>query len=152
MQLTLLADRPQAAQQVAGWYFETWGRHVPGVTLESELEKVRGYMGRETPLLVLALDDDEVVGCAAFKIREMPQFPDFEHWLGGVFVDPSQRGRGVAGELVLDVLRRARRAGVEQLYLQTEDLTGGLYGRLGFEPLQEVDNRGRRVLVMRFRC
>lgn len=151
MQLKLLADYPSAAATVAGWYFETWGCHVPGVTLESELDKVRGYMERETaPLLVLALDGYAVVGCAAFKIREMPQFSEYEHWLGGVFVDPAHRGRGVAGRLVEDVVARARRAGVEHLYLQTEDLSGGLYGQLGFEGLETVENRGHHVLIMRY--
>lgn len=99
-------------------------------------------------MLVLAEEGGEVLGAAELKIREMDIYPDYEFWLGGVYVDEPRRGRGVASALVREVLSRARAAGIERLYLQTEDLSGGLYRRHGFEPIEEVDYKGHRVVVM----
>ena len=79
----------------------------------------------------------------------MTRFPDLEHWLGGVYVSEARRGEGVASLLVDDVMARARAKGVEALHLQTEELSGGLYRRHGFEPLEEVDHGNHRALVMR---
>ncbi|MFZ4215395.1 GNAT family N-acetyltransferase, partial [Pantoea endophytica] len=82
------------------------------------------------------------------KRREMQAFPQYEHWLGSVFVADSHRGRGLAGALVEQAAAQAVRMGVSDLYLQTEALDGGLYARLGWKPLQEADNCSHRVLVM----
>ena len=50
--------------------------------------------------------------------------------------------------LVTEILGRARRAGISKLYLQTENLTGGVYCRHGFKALEEVHYKGLHVLVM----
>lgn len=152
MKFELLADNPDVIPKVARWYLDEWGS-VAGESMEDSIARVASCSGRETaPLMVLAKADDkasdEVVGAAQFKLREMDIYPDYEFWLGGVYVDGGARGRGVASGLVREVLARARAAGVERLYLQTEELSGGLYLRSGFEPLEEVDYKGHRVLVM----
>ena len=161
----LLPDRPDAIPVLAAWFFEQWGRHVEGTTLETEIAKVSTYQGRDgAPLMVVATvggedgggedgdadtgDADAFVGAAALKVREMSIFPQYEHWLGNVYVAPARRGQGLASKLVREVVERARRAGVERLYLQTESLDGGLYGRLGFQPVEQVRYRGQEVLVM----
>ena len=82
------------------------------------------------------------------KIREMAMFPEYEHWLGGVYVVEQARGQGVASLLVTEILSRARRAGISKLYLQTENLTGGVYCRHGFKAVEEVNDKGVHVLVM----
>lgn len=154
--LKLLADlgrqRADVVQTLARWFFDEWGRHVPGVTLESEIAKVSAFDGRHTaPLMVVAQVGGEPVGAAALKIREMSIYPEFEHWLGSVYVAPHYRGRGVASTLVRDIVGRANDAGIEDLYLQTEDFSGGLYAHHGFEPLERVLYKGVDVLVMRAR-
>ncbi|MFT7617161.1 MAG: GNAT superfamily N-acetyltransferase [Planctomycetota bacterium] len=149
MKLILLADKPEAAPILAQWYFDEWAKEVTGMTLEKVLSKVQTFTERLiAPLSVLALEGDEVVGAAEFKIREMDIFPDYEFWLGGVYVRADKRGQGIASLLVAEVIRRARVAGTKHLYLQTEDLTGGLYAQHGFQPLREVTHDGHRVLVM----
>ena len=149
IELALLADWPQAAAVVAGWYYRQWAQHEPGMTYGRVLDRVVAQGGRESaPLLVLALEDDRPVGAAGLKIREMEIYPNREFWLGGVYVEPGSRRRGIASRLVSEVMARARRAGIERLYLQTEDLSGGVYLRHGFSPIEEVVNKGHRVLVM----
>ena len=45
-------------------------------------------------------------------------------------------------------LYNAIRVLMETLHLQTDDLSGGLYARLGWRPLERVHYIGREVLVM----
>ncbi|MCG6871230.1 MAG: GNAT family N-acetyltransferase [Gammaproteobacteria bacterium] len=151
MKFTLLADRPEAVPLVAGWYFGAWGHLVEGETREKAVERVgRVGLGRDQmPYILLAVEGEEVIGAAHLKYREMEElFPEKEHWLGGVYVAASHRGRGVASRLVEEIARRAPACGVQTLYLQTEALDGGLYHRLGWQPLIRVHHHGLDVLVM----
>jgi GNAT superfamily N-acetyltransferase len=149
MEFLLLADEPSAAETVASWYFEQWCRATGRYTKEQVLAKVSAAINRNhAPMLILAKLDKELVGAAELKIREMEAYPDYEFWLGGVYVTSHARGYGVASALVNEALSRARAAGIKQLYLQTEDLTGGLYVRHGFVPLARVESKGTDVLVM----
>ena len=148
IELVLLVDLPRAAEQVAQWYFDEWGR-ADGLTLDQVVAKVSKSVGRHTaPMLVLAKQGGELVGAAELKIREMDLFPEYEHWLGGVYVDEPARGQSIGSILIDEVLARAKAAGIEKLYLQTKILSGGLYKQHGFEPLQEVDHKDYRALVM----
>lgn len=143
----LPADAPER-QQLAQWYHAEWGQDA-GLTLEQELQRLNPPQDAEGfPHLIAAFDDGQVVGAVQLKRREMQAFPQYEHWLGSVFVADSHRGRGLAGALVEQAAAQAVRMGVSDLFLQTEAMDGGLYARLGWKPLQEADNRSYRVLVM----
>ncbi|WP_323153185.1 GNAT family N-acetyltransferase [Stenotrophomonas maltophilia] len=143
----LPADAPER-QQLAQWYHAEWGQDA-GLTVEQELQRLNPPQDAEGfPHLIAAFDDGQVVGAVQLKRREMQAFPQYEHWLGSVFVADSHRGRGLAGALVEQAAAQAVRMGVSDLYLQTEALDGGLYARLGWAPLQVADSCSYRVLVM----
>lgn len=155
MRIELLADHPDLIETVGRWYWDEWGE-VAGESLAASIERTRTFLSREgPPMIVLARDDGAVngdgsewLGAAQLKVREMDIYPEFEFWLGGVFVPESARGRGVGAALVDEVMSQARAAGIERLYLQTERLDGGLYCRHGFEPMEEAVYKGVHVLVM----
>ena len=151
MQFQYLADRPEAVTRVARWYYEEWGYLHREASLERMLEDVRRYLNRGVmPYILLATEGDAIMGAAELKYREMAEtFPDYEHWLGGVYVAPEYRGRAIGSALADEIARRAPSCGVETLYLQTERLDGGLYRRLGWHPVTRVKVRGPEVLVMR---
>jgi GNAT superfamily N-acetyltransferase len=103
----------------------------------------------EIPFILVATIDNELVGAAQLKYREMAEiFPDKEHWLGGVYIAASHRGQGYGAQIVEQIVNMAPSYGVETLYLQTPALDGGLYARLGWVPCTQVTNRGVEVLVM----
>ncbi|MDA5342412.1 GNAT family N-acetyltransferase [Stenotrophomonas maltophilia] len=148
MEFRVLPAGAPERQQLAQWYHAQWGRNA-GLSLEQELQRLNPAQDADgLPHLIAAFDGGQLVGAVQLKRREMQAFPQYEHWLGSVFVADSHRGRGLAGALVEQAAARAARMGVTDLYLQTEALDGGLYARLGWKPLQEADNRSHRVLVM----
>jgi len=149
MKFALLADYPKAAITVARWYHAQWGYLTPSESPDTIAAKLERFMNRDcVPLLLLAIDGGAPVAAAELKFREMDIYPDKEHWIGGVFVEPAHRHRGLGAHVVERVAEIARVLGVETLHLQTERLDGGLYARLGWLPIEQVNYKGLDVLVM----
>lgn len=152
MKFELLADKPEAIDLVAHWYFEEWGRLNPDASVTSIARRLSQSMNRDKPpLLLLAVEDGAVLGAAELKVQEMAIYPDKEYWLGGVFVAPHYRGRGIGAQLVERIILLAGKFGIEELWLQTERLDGGLYSVHGWQPFESICYRGANVLVMRKR-
>ena len=149
MDFSLLADRKEAIPTIAGWYFDQWGRRTEGNSVEKISLELRKYLHREEiPLVVLAVEADELLAVAQLKYREMDIFPGREHWIGGVFVSPAYRGNGIGSCIAENLSKIAASLGVVTLHLQTEKLDGGLYARLGWERSEQVSYKGVEVLVM----
>lgn len=148
MKIELLAQHHAALPVLAGWYHDEWGREA-GLSLDDELAKLaRTLHGATLPLVLVAVHDGQVVGAVQVKEREMSQFPELTHWLGGVYVASHCRGNGVAKLLINEAVALARSMGISTMHLQTEELSGGLYRQLGWEPLLPALNHGINVLVM----
>lgn len=150
MDIKLLADVPSAVPTIARWWFDEWGNNAPGRTPETTEAEVRASMNRNlAPAGVVAVDGGHVMGVAVWKPQEMKElYPDRQHWLGGVYVASEARGRGVASGLCMKVIELARRGGAPHLHLQTVRPDGGLYARLGWEPIDRTHHHGHDVLVM----
>ena len=151
LQTSLLADDLHCVDSIAQWYYDQWLKYRANFTLSKVKESVALSTSRlGPPLIVLAKVDDELAGAAQLKIREMSIYPQFEHWVGGVYVDSRFRDFGIAATLVQEVLAQAQKAGITTLYLQTEKHDGGLYAKLGFSPIEQVNYEGHEVLVMKY--
>ncbi|NNF95848.1 MAG: GNAT family N-acetyltransferase [Halobacteria archaeon] len=149
MDLEFLANKENAIPLLARWYFEEWGHLEKGNTLDKVTEKLHGYLNTDKiPLIVLAVEGGEILGAAQLKYREMDIYPEKEHWLGGVYVSKNHRGNKLAEQIIRKVVSIAGKLDVHKLYLQTENLSGGLYTRLGWLPIEQVNYRGLDVLVM----
>lgn len=147
MKIALLTQHPAALPVLARWYYDAWGREA-GISLDDELAKLTKALHTTLPMVLVALDDGEVIGCVQVKEREMAQFPELAHWLGGVYVASHCRGKGVARLLINEAVTLAARMGIGTMHLQTEEPSGGLYRQLGWVPLFPALNHGINVLVM----
>ncbi len=149
MQLFLLSEIPETIAQIAKWYSDEWGYIGEGrSTKELEL-KLNDYLNDDKlPLIIVAVDKGRLVAAAQLRFHEMEIYPDREHWLGGVYVEASSRGQGVAEKLIEAIIDKARTLGVESINLQTEDMSGGLYKKLGWQAVEQVTYHGIKVLVM----
>jgi len=149
MKIRSLADCPRLAPVIAQWHFAEWGHLYPGGTVAGWLDHVRTRMNTDRiPMTMVALDDgEEPVGTAALTERDMETRSELSPWLGGIYVVPAARGRGVASALVRELIGRAADLGVRDLYLYTNGAEG-LYEKLGWKLLSREPYMGREVTVM----
>ncbi|MPY26397.1 GNAT family N-acetyltransferase [Shewanella psychropiezotolerans] len=154
MELVLLADKPKAIPQIAKWYSDEWG-HISNDSSRSTsaLEtKLNGYLNTDKlPLMLLATVNNQMVATAQLRFQEMTTYPETSHWLGGVYVDKAHRGKAIGQSLINGILDLARRHQVSELYLQTEDHSGGLYKKMGWKAVEQVTYHGVKVLVMKLK-
>jgi GNAT superfamily N-acetyltransferase len=144
-----LVDRQDAIPIVAGWYFEEWGHKIPGNSIPQTIERISGKLNCEkAPLHILAVEDEKVLGVAQFKMYEMDIYPDKKFWLGSLFVSPEFRGKGVGSALANKIAMTAEGFGVEELYLETEALDGGLYRHIGWHLIETIVYKDVLVAVM----
>jgi [ribosomal protein S18]-alanine N-acetyltransferase len=92
----------------------------------------RGLLRRRDAEMVSAEADGVVIGYAAFWcVVDQGE-------LGNVAVSADWRGLGLGARLVEDVLRRAARRGVREVFLEvrpSNNVARQLYDRLGFRPV-----------------
>ena len=109
MQFKYLADRTEAIPTLASWYFNEWGHIGKGNTLDKVTANLQEYLQTNSiPLIILAIDKDEVIGAAQLKYREMDIYPEKEHWLGGVYVSKKHRGNKIAKKIVHRLINEAK--------------------------------------------
>lgn len=149
MQLLLLSEIPEAISQIAKWYSDEWGHIGEGRSTVELEQKLTDYLNNDKlPLIIIAQEKEKLIGAAQLRFHEMDIYPDREHWLGGVYVAPSSRGQGVAKALIEAIIDKAKELDVTSINLQTEDMSGGLYSKLGWKAVERVNYRGIDVLVM----
>lgn len=150
MKISFLADCPHEAEKIAQWYFDEWGYTVPGVTVEDVYAKVllKSHSRYDFPLILVLHSGDELVAVAELKFRESKQYPEYEHWLGGVFVAGRARGRGCAAVLIDAAKNHVQRMNIQTLYLQCEQKNIKLYLKYGFQVLHDATHNGVSTTIM----
>ena len=145
-----LAERPDAVPQVARWWCNEWGLPRRHESLEAYLSELASLKPDDLPFHLLALGERNILGVATLKDRSALHklFPDFRYWLSGVYVPPALRGRGIATALCLKMVDIAKTKGVRRLHLTMEALDGGLYAKIGWQPIRQVHVAGADLLVM----
>lgn len=129
MNITLLADNPDAAPIIAQWYVDEWG----GDSVEHVTNKLRlGINRNELPISFMVSDRGNVVGAGEIKYRELDDFPNYTYWLDGIYVKKSHRGLGISKKLIEFALSKAKLLGLEQLHLRCTDGNVKLYEDYGF--------------------
>jgi N-acetylglutamate synthase-like GNAT family acetyltransferase len=99
------------------------------------------------PLCLVAFVENQPVATAALKIREMETHPQYEHWLGNVYVLPEFRAQGIGSTVIERAKQETKRIGIRDLYLYTRD-RAHLYARLGWATIEQVTYRGQRATIM----
>jgi len=150
MRFEFLGDRQDALPIIGRWYNQEWGQRIHGETEPESVKRLTEYLNIDKiPFILVATEQGMILGAAQLKYREMADlYPDKEHWLGGVLVAPEHRGRGFGSKLVQKIASTAPSYGVNTLHIQTEQLNGGLYAGLGWQPVEKVRHHGMHVLVM----
>lgn len=149
MQFEFLADNPDKVPQVISWWLTIWADRM-GTDVKAMEEQLLSSLSKDQfPVHILALKNGEPIGTAALKLQELNEmFPDKQYWLGSVFVAAAHRGDKVATALTQEIIALARNRGLPHLYLQTANISGGLYAKLGWKPIERFTYRNAETLLM----
>jgi len=148
IEIELLADHPDLTSILAAWFFDQWGQNNPNLSPEIMETAVKQRLNRDfPPLCLVAFQGQKPVATAALKVREMETHPQFDHWLGNVYVLPDYRRQGIATLLIHRMLRQAMQIGIRDLYLYTRGQEE-LYEKLGWQIIEQVIYRGRQATIM----
>ena len=136
MEIELLADHSESIPMLTDWYVTEWepyyGVNGPG-DARADLESRRNR--EEVPIGFVATEDGEVYGVAAL---DRDTVTGLTPSVVGLLVSSSQRGRGIATDLLESAESLAKRLGYRRLYVSTTVL-GGLLIRMGWYSLGEVE-------------
>jgi GNAT superfamily N-acetyltransferase len=89
------------------------------------------------------------VGSAALKLQELGDvYPSNKYWLGSVFVMEQYRGSRIASAMTMKIVKIARERNLPHLYLQTINLSGGLYSELGWQVIEQFNYKDEDTLLM----
>lgn len=148
MQISYLVDQPDLAEGLIPGLLEHWRDISPEQTWDSRAKRFREHMNRDTlPIAWIAHRDGTAAGTAALRTSDLDGREDLGPWLGGVYVEPGFRGRGIASALCQVVVDKARDLGFRRLFLFTIDRQS-LYTRLGWREFERTVWRERAADIM----
>ena len=148
MHISYLADSVELGEQLIPGLLDHWRPLMPDDTRESRLQRLRLHLNRaDLPIAWVAHEGGRALGTAALRATDLPGRDDLGPWLGGVYVVPQFRGRGIAAALCRTVEARAAALGFRKLYLFTLDQQR-LYERLGWRSFEPATWKERAADVM----
>jgi predicted N-acetyltransferase YhbS len=148
MRISYLADRPDLGAQLIPGLLEHWAYAFPHQTAADRAEKFKSHLNyNQLPIAWVAHEGDRALGTAALRKNDLEGREDLCPWLGGVYVERTHRGRGIASSLCRVVEAKAHALGVSRLYLFTHGQES-LYERLGWATLERTMWHGYQCSIM----
>lgn len=144
-----LRNKPHHLMTLARWHHAEWSYLNPRRSFDERVEEMREDLeGKIIPATYIAEDDHgTLLGSASILADDMSSHPELTPWLASVYVDQSQRGKGIGSILVKRVMQHAQDHGIRRLYLYTPDQEQ-LYARLGWQTLSRELYNGTPVTIM----
>jgi GNAT superfamily N-acetyltransferase len=149
MNISFLADYPEFIETLALLVAEHWRSILTQETMESRAAKFRTHLNYDTlPIAWVAHSGAQVFGTADLRVHDLPDRDNLTPWLGGVYVVPEFRNRGVGATLCSAVEQQAKEIlGISTLYLFTLDKQLW-YGNLGWSMFEPCTWCGRAGDIM----
>lgn len=152
MNISYLSYNIKDLSLISRWYFEEWGHLDSSFTMQKIYDGLSEKLKKDDDFLslIVVYETQSLVAVADLKYREHKEYPEYEHWIGGVFVNPDHRGKGYASALINRAKEHAAELGINELYLQCEEHNEGLYIKHGFRPIHSVVHYGVPTRIFKF--
>lgn len=148
MEIYPLKQKPGCLDQVAEWLYLEWGMKTAGSSILAVKEKLQTFKNIDKiPINYVALKGDNLVGTFNLMLSDPPKRKDLSPWLGSLYVEPNFRNQGIGTFLLKLAVSRAKKLGVQKLYLCTSTKQK-MYVKFGWLPIDEVKFRGETVTIM----
>jgi ribosomal protein S18 acetylase RimI-like enzyme len=157
MEIRRLADGDDAAR--AGWIVQQAYFALDGYPHDPAYDELLGNVAARAhdADVIVALRDDQIVGCLTFVSGLGNPHFDFHDPDAGSFryfgIDPNAQGQGIGEAMVQWCIDEARRRGRARLRIHTlESMVGAqrLYARLGFRRTVELDEDWDGIVGLAF--
>jgi GNAT superfamily N-acetyltransferase len=155
VRIELLADRIDCIPELARWFHRQWPDYYAGRTPADVERDFHDELNRTSlPLRLVAFEDgggaDVLAGTVVLRERAIgDSHPQYAPGLGGLYVHPPCRGRGVGTELVRAATATAQHLGFQALYTATAT-AGGMLQRLRWERVEAVSHNGEWLTIYRW--
>ena len=148
-QLVTLREQPQHLAIVAAWIHRQWwsGTDTPVEAIEGWLGTHLGEAGLPSTFLIVS--EGEPMGSVSLHDSEAAEHPDYQPYLGALFVKPDSRGRGFGVALVRAVEAHASQLGHAALYLNAADAMAPFYEALGWRVIERGYGRKELNIMQR---
>ncbi len=148
MKIDFLGNHQNLLPELAKLHFSEWKHLSSNKTLDDRILKLREMaQASDVPFVVVAIDNNQLIGSAALVNEDMKTRKDLSPWLASVFVKPEFRKNGIGTKLVRHIEDEATRLGIKKLFLFTEHARN-LYSKLGWYDLEECEYEGVNVAIM----
>jgi N-acetylglutamate synthase-like GNAT family acetyltransferase len=151
IEITYLADMPDAAPTLAAWSYRTWHHFFPDLS-EADLlaEYKAGCQKNAVPLALVAVDAGVVCGTASLVAQDgLPDYAHLTPWLASVYVADAHRRRGIGAQLVTRIIHCAWLMNIPKLYLWT-DAEAAWYTHMGWNTLAAAIFHARPITIMAY--
>lgn len=150
-QIVALDPGSPNAQRYAHWIEDEWVREPICDWLESGT--ALGTFGDVTiPIVCAAVTpDDELLAAASIVLDEMLDRPQWNPWLGLVYVAEPYRSHGIGRAIVAGLIDAADAAGIAEVYLFCPPRLEAFYREFGFEPIETREYDGVYAITLRRR-
>src|SRR5437899_22311 len=143
MQISYLSEHPEFIPVLASALLEHYRDVLPKETLETRAGKLRTHLNRDSlPIAWVAHSEAGVAGTAALRVHDLEGREDLTPWLGGVYVLPEYRRRGIGTALCDTVEQKVTALGARTVYLFTLDRQRW-YSAMGWDLVEPCTWRGR---------
>ena len=150
IKIEYLADNKELISDIALLNHENWSHLAPNRTYEELYERMKSRVNKkQMPFHIVAKINNKAAGGAILLERKDKNFPQANFWIGSVAVKKVFQNNGIASTLVLELINIAKSKSIKTLYLETEQLDGGLYKKLGFIFVKEIISYGDKVIIMK---
>jgi GNAT superfamily N-acetyltransferase len=141
------ADRPDLVPVTGRWRWEAFFRDEMPLEDMLRREAESAANGQIMPTVLVMLDSERPIGMVALCLDDLEGMPEMNPWLAGVYVTPSERGKGYALRLVEELEHFARNARIQRLSLYTSS-AASLYAKANWALTQTVERNGRTTFIM----
>lgn len=150
IRIRFLADHPDTIPTRVKWFRSQWPEYHAAMSDEGmEHDFLEDASRVRLPIRLIAFESNEPVGTILLRKNGSDTLPNFQPELGGLYVVESQRGRGIATELLRAGMQVAREQGYETVFATTVSAEG-ILERLGWEFVKTVIHQDGQTAL--YRC
>jgi len=147
MMIQPLYQAPHHAEQVTEWLWQAFGQGLSRAFFASVIDN--SQQPDALPLTFIATEGETLLGTVGLWRCDLISRQDLFPWLAALYIDESQRGRGLGQALQQHVIQYARQQGYGSLHLYAA--FRDYYERFGWQHIGEgIDYPDTRVNLYRY--